>query len=314
MRFVNLCIVLWSLPAIILANTYHVPNDYPLLQSAINASGNNDTIICDMVKDVDTIKIVNKTNLVVQGASATIPTTISKVLLIEKSTCDLEMLSFAGAKGVNGNNNNSCTTVPAMDGKTGADAVIIDSSTVTVSQCTIRGGDGGSYGVSYQNGMICHCGSKGIPGTALRASNSTVSLINDTLLSGQCSAISLAGCFTNNCTTQGFGCVGLNGSIIDTIHSRIDTMSLDSSSIAGPTTKIVNGRHVLPSAAIRHSTFVSVAGRIAIPNGFKTPYTIHVYNAQGKLVLYRKDMVKRQFDFGNKDAKNIYIVYLEPVE
>jgi hypothetical protein len=314
MRFTILFIVLWALPGIILGNTYHVPNDYPLLQSAINASGNNDTIICDTVKDLDTIKITNKVNLAVQGASPVNPATISKVLLIKNSTCDLERLSFTGTKGVNGNNNNSCTTVPAMDGKAGADAVIIDSSTVTVSQCTIRGGDGGSYGVSYQNGMICHCGSKGIPGTALRAMDSHVSLMNDTLLSGQCSAISLAGCFTNNCTTQGFGCAGLNGSIIDTIHSRIDSMSLDSTSIAGPTTKIVNGRHVLPSAAIRHSTFVSVAGRIAIPNGFKTPYTIHVYNAQGKLVLYRTGVTNRQIDLGSKAAKNIYIVSLKSVE
>lgn len=314
MRFVTLCIILWSLPAIILSTTYHVPNDYPLLQSAINASGSNDTIICDTVQDPDTIKIVNNVNLVIKGPSPANLTTINKVLFIQNSTCDLEMLSFSGAKGVNGNNNNSCTTVPAMDGKRGSDAIVADSSTVTLFECTLRGGDGGSYGVSYRNGMVCYCGAKGIPGTALRASDSHISLAYDSLLSGQCSAISITGCFTNNCTASGFGCAGLNGSIIDTIHSRIDTMSLDSTSIAGLATKIVNGQWSLRSGATQHGTFMSVSGRIAIPNGFKTPYTIHVYNAQGKLVLYRTRVTEKQFDLGKKDAKNVFIVYLKAIE
>ena len=311
MRFTILFIVLWALPGVILGNTYRVPGDYPLLQSAINASGSNDTIICDTVKDLDTIKIANKVNLAVIGASPANRTTISKVLFIQNSTCDLEWLSFTGAKGVNGNNNNSCTTVPAMDGKAGSDAVMIDSSTVAFFECKLRGGDGGSYGVSYRNGMVCYCGLKGIPGTALRASDSHIYLAFDTLLSGQCSAISITGCFTNNCTASGFGCAGLNGSIIDTMHSRIDTMSLDSTSSVTQTTKTIKSRYLFRSGAMRHAAFVSAAGRIVIPEDFKTPFTIRVYNAQGKLVMYKTGVTTRQFDLGNKERKNIYIIYLK---
>jgi hypothetical protein len=312
MRTIYLYIALLALPTAILANTYHVPQDYPLLQSAIDASAGNDTILCDSVKDVDTIKIVNKVNLVVQGTSPTNPTTITKVLLIEKSTCGLEMLSFAGAKGVNGNNNNSCRSVPAMDGKAGNDAIIVDSSTVTFFECKLRGGDGGGYGVSYQNGMVCDCGAKGLPGTALRASDSHISLAYDSLLSGQCSAISLAGCFTNNCTESGFGCVGLNGSIFDTIHSRIDTMSLDATSSMGPATSIAKSKYMISSSAsLNHSTFVSMAGRITIPSGFKMPCDVRVYDVRGNLVWHRSRLMTRQFDVGREAGRGIFVVYLQ---
>ena len=311
MRTIYLYIAILALPAAILANTYHVPQDYPLLQSAINASGSNDTVICDTVKDVDTIRIVNKTNLVVQGLSPTTKTAVTKVLLIENSTCDLEMLSFAGAKGVNGNNNNSCRSVPAMDGSAGSDAIIIDSSTVAFFECKLRGGDGGGYGVSYQNAMVCDCGAKGIPGTALRASDSHISLAYDSLLSGQCSAISIAGCFTNNCTASGFGFAGLNHTVVDTIYARIDTMSLDSTSSIGPATKVVNGHWLRRSGAMRHATFVSVVNRIAIPDDVKAPFTICVYNAQGRLVLYKTNVVTRQFELGSNAGQGVHIVSLQ---
>ncbi len=306
------CMAILALPAAILANTYHVPQDYPLLQTAINASGSNDTIICDTVKDLDTIRIVDKVNLVVQGASSSVPTIISKVLLIDNSTCSAEMLRFAGAKGVSGNNNNSCKSVPALDGKDGSDAIIIDSSTVAFFECTIRGGDGGGYGVSYQNAMVCYCGAKGIPGTALRASDSHISLAYDSLFSGQCSAISIAGCFTNNCTAPGFGFVALNHTVVDTIHARIDTMSLDSTSSMEPTTKIVKGNYSVPSSvSLHHGTFVSVAGRITVPMTFKMPCDVYVYDIGGKLVWYKSRLMTRQFDVGREAGRGIFVVYLQ---
>lgn len=311
MRFIHLSVALCVIPGLILGNTYHVPNDYSLLQSAINAAGTNDTIICDTVKDLDTIKILNKVNLAVQGPSSTNQTTLTKVLLIENSSCDVKMLSFAGAKGLDGTNNNSCRSVPALDGRPGGDAILIDSSTVAVSGCTIRGGDGGSYGVSYQNTMLCFCGSKGTPGTALRANNSKISLNDDSLLSGSCAGTSIAGCFTTNCTVPGFGCVGLNGSAIDTIDSRIDTVRLDSTSTMRPMATAVKARYALRLATTHQTTFVSVAGRIAIPYDFKTPYTIHVYNAQGKLLWYKNNALTRRFELGSKPAENVYIVFLQ---
>ena len=314
MRLKNLCVMLWALPAAILGNTYHVPNDYPLLQSAIDASGSSDTIICDTVKDFDTIKIVNKVNLFIKGPSQNNLTNITKVLIIENSSCVLEMLSFVGTNGSDGVNNNSCKSVPALDGKTGGDAIIADSSSVAISECTVKGGDGGTYGISYQSGMLCFCGSKGAPGSALRVNNSNISLRNDSLVSGFCAGTSVAGCFTNICTVQGFGCVALNGSIIDTINSRIDSISLDTTSIMGQMTKIVKGRYLNSSAAMRLGDFVFVTGIIKIPDGFKTPYSIHVYNAQGTLVLSRNSIVTNHFNLGNKLAQGAYILVLQLAE
>ena len=314
MRLRNLCVMLWALPAAILGNTYHVPHDYPLLQSATDASGSNDTIICDTVKDFDTIKIVNKVNLFIKGPSQNNLTNISKVLLIDNSNCVLEMLSFLGTKGFDGVNNNSCKSVPALDGKPGEDAIITDSSSVAISGCTVKGGDGGTYGISYQSGMLCFCGSKGAPGTALRANNSTITLKNDSLVSGYCAGTSIAGCFTNSCTVQGFGCVALNGSIIDTINSKINSINLDSTSIMEQMTKIVKGRYLNSPAAMRLGDFVSVTGIIKIPDGFKTPYSIRVYNAQGTLVLSSNSIVTNHFNPGNKLAQGAYILSLQSAE
>jgi hypothetical protein len=311
MRCMNLCIVLCALPAAILGNTRHVPNDYPLLQSAIDSSASNDTIICDTVKDMDTIRIVNKVNLFIEGASPASLTQITKVLLVRNSTCNLDKLSFIGAKGYDGTNNNSCRYAPGLDGRAGTDAIIIDSSTVAVWGCTVRGGDGGSYGISYQSGMLCTCGSKGTPGTALRANNSTVTLRNDSLLSGQCAGASMAGCFTTNCTIPGCGCAGQNGSIIDTVNSRIDTISLDSTSTMAPAATMVKGRSALLSAAMRHGIFVSPSGIITVPDDFKMPYAILVYNVKGNLVLRQSRVAARRFDLGSRLAQGIYVISLQ---
>ena len=228
MRRAQACIAFLALPVMILGNTARVPRDYPLLQSAITASGANDTIVCDTVNDFDTLKIIGKTGLVLTGPSASPLTRITKVLLVSKSTCMLSLLSFAAAKGINGNNNNSCRNVPAMDGKDGADAIIADSSTISIVGCSLRGGDGGSYGASYQGTMLCSCGSKGAPGSALRAGGSTILLANDSLLSGNCSSISLAGCFTNNCSVLGYGCWAQDRSAVDTMSVVINSVNLDS--------------------------------------------------------------------------------------
>jgi len=311
MRFVTLIIVLWAFPAAILGNTRHVPADYSLLQSAIDSSAGNDTIICDTVKDADTIRIVNKVNLFVEGPSPSNLTQITKVLLVRKSTCVLDMLSFVGAKGYDGTNNNSCKYAPGLDGRAGTDAIIIDSSRVALLECTVRGGDGGSYGISYQSGMLCTCGSKGTPGTALRANNSTVTLQNDSLLSGHCAGASMAGCFTTNCTVLGVGCVGQNGSIIDTVNSRIDTVSLDSTSTMAPAATMVKGRPALLSAALRHGIFVSPSGIITMPDDFKTPYTILVYNVKGNLVLHQSRVATKRFDLGSRLAKGVYVISLQ---
>ncbi len=314
MRFVVLCVALWALPAAISGNTYHVPGDYPLVQSAIGASAGNDTIVCDTVKDLDTIKITDKAGLVIKGPSSINPIQIAKVLTIKNSSCVLEMLSFIGAKGLDGTNNNSCKSAPGLDGRAGGDAIIIDSSTVTVSGCTVKGGDGGTYGVSYQGAMLCTCGSKGTPGSALRAMYSNISLRSDSLLSGYCAGTALAGCFTNNCAEQGFGCVGLNHCVIDTINSRINSIRLDSTSIMDMATKMVKGRILASSAAMRQDNFVSVSGIVAIPVGLRTPYTIHVYDAKGKLVLRRNNVLTKRFNLGGRLARNVYIISLQSSE
>lgn len=311
MRFKYIFIILWALPGVILANAYHVPNDYSLLQSAINASGNGDTIICDTVKDLDTIKIVGRVNLFIKGPSPAILTKITKVVLIKNSICALATMSFAGAKGLDGTNNFSCKSAPGLDGRAGGDAIIIDSSTVAVSQCTARGGDGGTYGISYQGTMLCTCGSKGTPGTALKASFSNISLKNDSLLSGYCAGTSIAGCFTTNCTVQGFGFAGVNHSIVDTIRSNINSISLDSTSTMGLTTKIVTGRYLISSGEVRRLNFVSLSGKIAFPGDFKMPCDVYVYNAEGKLVMRKSNVVQNQFDLGTKPARGIYIISLQ---
>ena len=314
MRFKNLYIVLLSIPAAILGNTHHVPDDYPLLQSAIDATGSGDTIICDTVKDFDTISIINKTDLVVMGASTTNLTTIARVVLVESSTCVLSMLSFVGAKGLDGTNNFSCKSAPGLDGRDGGDAIIIDSSTVTIAGCSAKGGDGGTYGISYQGTMLCICGAKGTPGTALKANSSKISLINDSLLSGYCAGTSIAGCFTNNCAEQGLGCAGSKGSVIDTIHTRINSASLDSTSVMEPMVTKIKGAYALSPALGGHRNFASVSGLLTIPDDCRTPFEIHIYNAEGKLVWRRSHVVTKQLDLRGKLPQNIYIITLQYAE
>ena len=301
---------LWAFTLEILGATHHVPNDYPLLQSAIAASGNNDTIVCDTVKDADTIKIAGKTNLVVTGPSAAPLTKITKVFFITNSTCVLTMLSFIGAKGLDGTNNFSCKSAPGLDGRPGVDAIIIDSSTVAILGCTVKGGDGGTYGVSYQGTMLCTCGSKGTPGTALRADNSTISLLGDSLLPGYCAGTSIAGCFTNTCSAQGYGCAGLNGSTIDTINSIVNSLWLDSTSRTGVLTRAIEGGFQ-PSSYPKHSGItVSMSGTVSVPNNFKAPYTVSVYNARGKLLLFQSNQAATDFSLANKLPHGIFIISL----
>jgi hypothetical protein len=311
MRPITLSFLFCLLPAAIAANTIHVPHDYALLQSAVDASAARDTIVCDSVKDPDSIRIMGKTNLVVQGVLPVGSTRITTVMFIKNSSCALENLSFAGAKGYDGSNNNSCKSAPGLDGRPGADAIVLDSSTVAVTGCTARGGDGGSYGISYQSGMLCLCGSKGIPGTALKAHHSTVYLENDSLLSGTCAGTSIAGCFTNTCTVQGFGCTGLEGTEIDTSRSIISSISLDSSSTAGPAATPVNGRYTPHFAPLRHRVLVSASGFLAIPDDIRAPYSVSVFNARGSLVWYRNRVASRQCNFANQLGRGIYMVCVQ---
>ena len=311
MRLLKSCFAFLWLPVMILGNTVHVPRDYSLLQAAVTGSGDGDTIVCDTVNDFDTIRIIGKTGIVITGPAAAPPTKITKVVYISKSTCVLSLLSIYGAKGVDGNNNNSCRSVPAMDGKDGTDAIIADSSTVTISGCTARGGDGGSYGASYQGTMLCSCGSKGAPGSALKASSSTVFLTNDSLLSGNCSGISLAGCFTNSCAVLGYGCAAQNLSTVDTTASLINSVQLDSTSSMGGVTGTAEGRRECMSSAIPRGMYLSVSGRLSIPETIRPPFAVSAYDAKGDLVFLRKGIDTRQLDLGGMLDQGAYIVCLQ---
>jgi len=261
-----------------------------------------------------TIKITGKTGLCIQGPLPDIPTKITKVVLIRNSSCVLELLSFVGIKGVDGNNNNSCRGVPAMDGKDGLNAIIIDSSMVTVSGCKVKGGDGGNSGLSYQGAMLCVCGSKGIPGSAIRAIHSTLSLINDSLISGYCAGTSIAGCFTNNCTGIGYGQMGLTGSVITVESSRIDTLSLDATSTIGYGVKTIQGRIASSSAPVHSGRIVSISGKVVVPDNFKTPYAVRVYNAKGRLVWARNGVETRRIDLGRVLPQDVYVIALQSGE
>jgi hypothetical protein len=78
-----------------------------------------------------------------------------------------------------------------------------------------------------------------------------------------------------------------------------------------PAATMVKGRPALLSAALRHGIFVSPSGIITMPDDFKTPYTILVYNVKGNLVLHQSRVATKRFDLGSRLAKGVYVISLQ---